>query len=288
MKYTGFERKTKEAINDCKGAVKFCALNSLHHLDKAWEIRNIDIEMAMFRAITAEEEAASSLFYTLKQQRYENSKKLQFKKHTYKQAVYPFLLSVIRFIQETNDKCGSPFTGAQMRHTTFQKRKAISLQIKAKHFPDKVITPTPPLHFNITKDTGEVVTFGDDFRKLYEGNNFDSALKYIQSIANTRNQVLYADCTGIPQAKGDICKFIEKQKTKVFMIIQIVLMTDPWIKEGHSAFVQQALDSFLLLLDRIQENEITPPVKTSLTSSLTLLGQRPSIRSKSDFQAGHE
>ena len=37
-------------------------------------------------------------------------------------------------------------------------------------------------------------------------------------------------------------------------------MIDPWEKEeGSSSFVQQALDSYLLLLQRIEGHEVTRP-----------------------------
>ena len=53
--------------------------------------------MAVFRAITAEEEAATAIFLALKEHGYENADKIKFKKHPYKQALEPFLRSIGKF-----------------------------------------------------------------------------------------------------------------------------------------------------------------------------------------------
>ncbi|MCB1605317.1 MAG: hypothetical protein KDI59_11755, partial [Xanthomonadales bacterium] len=75
MEFSGFEEKILGAVEDCKGSVKHCARNAINHLEKAWVIRDIDIEMAVFRGITAEEEAASAVFHCLKNHRYSNAHK---------------------------------------------------------------------------------------------------------------------------------------------------------------------------------------------------------------------
>lgn len=86
-----------------------------------------------------------------------------------------------------------------------------------------------------------------------------TALKYAKHIAGERNRLLYADAGGRPKVSGDIADYLEEQKAKVFLLLHIMLLIDPWIDEGHSAFVQQALDDFLFLLEKIQESELCPP-----------------------------
>ncbi len=260
MEFTGFEKKAEEALSDCKGAVKHCALNALHHLKKAWDIKEIDPAMAVFRGITAEEEAASSVFYTLKNQRYQNAKKIRFKEHTYKQALFPYIKSIVRFLGELNQHNGTPIETYHLQHTEHNKRKAMCLHLKLKQM-DMVATPTPPLHFNISNpDTGKVIIFEDEFKRTNIGDTFDSVLDYVKHIADQRNNVLYANAGGRPVVKGDMSGYLSEQKKKIFTMIYLVLLVDPWIDEGHSAFVQQALDGFLLLLEQIDENDVCPPV----------------------------
>jgi hypothetical protein len=259
MKLTPFEEKTEEAIDECKGAVKHCAKNALYHLRKGWEIANIDLEMAVFRGITAEEEAASCLFYTLKNQKYKNSDKLQFKDHTYKQALYPHIISIRNNFAEI-ELNGNPFgENFYLEHFEYNNRKALRLHLKMPNM-GMIATPIPPLHFSITSpDTGKVITFERNFKETYQGEQFVTALKYVKHIANERNQLLYASEKGSPRISGDITTYLEDQKRKVFTILHIMLLTDPWINKGHSMFVQQALDSFLLLLEKIKESEVCLP-----------------------------
>ncbi len=259
MELTLFETKTEEALEDCKGAVKHCAKNALHHLRKAFKISDIDLEMAAFRGITAEEEAASCLFYTLKNQKYKNSNKLLFKEHTYKQALFPYINSVINNLIELNEHNNNPFSTPRLKHIERNNRKALSLLFKINSI-NMIAKPIPPLNFNLLDpETDQVLTFEDSFRKTCQGEQFETALKYVKNIANERNRLLYAGAGGRPKVTGDITNYLEEQKNKVFVLLHIMLLIDPWIDEGYSAFVQQALDGFLLLLEKIEESEICPP-----------------------------
>jgi len=260
MDFSTFEVKTIEAIDDCRGAVRNCGKNAVHHLEKAWAIRDLDLEMAIFRGITAEEEAATSLFYCLKNHNYLNSRKISFKEHKYKLGLYPFLHSIGKFLGRFHLQASSPFDKFSVRHVEKNVRKAIELVL---NMPAQRLSarPTPPLNFTI-KDSGtdKVYTFRDEFNDLVNGHGYDKALKYLKDIANTRNEILYANCSGRPQVSGDIGGYLIEQKKKVMLALAIVLMIDPWEKkDGGSLFVQQALDSFLLLLDKISPEDFYQP-----------------------------
>lgn len=259
MNFNTFELKTERALKDCKGQIKHCAENALINLKKADKLKKIDPEISAFRAITAEEEAASSVFLSLKSLNYINSKKLLFKNHVHKQALYPYIQSVMKNIKDLNDHNGNLVDKTYLDHTEHNKRKAINLLFTLKS-QDFVMTPIPPLNFNITySETGKVLTFEDSFKKAYQGKQFSTALKSVQQIADIRNQLLYAQPSGKPKIVTEIDIILENQKHKVFSLLNIMLMIDPWKNEGHSPFVQQALDGFLFLLSRIEENEICPP-----------------------------
>lgn len=261
MEFTLFEEKVEAGINDCKGAVKNCAKNALYHLRMAWNLRDTDLEMAVFRGITAEEEAASSVFYTLKNQRYKNSNRIKFKEHTYKQALYPYIRSILHYLGGLNEHNGSPIENYNIQHVDHSHRKALQLNLKLRN-AEYYASPIPPLHFNISNpDTGKVYTFEYSFKQIAQGEAYDSALKYVKEIADTRNRILYATARGQPRVEGDIASYIKEQKAKVFSMLIIVLLVDPWLDEGYSAFVQQALDGFLFLLERIEEHEVNPPHK---------------------------
>lgn len=260
MNFTRFEQKTIDAIEDCKGAIKHCAENSIAHLQKAWVIKDIDKEMSVFRGITAEEEAASALFFCLKINRYKNADKILFKKHTYKLGLYQFLMHVRNHLAGCFGHDGSPFDKFRLHHVELPKRRAIELAFSIKgHGLDA--RPKPPLHFSISEETeeneSELKTFNVDFKKLHVGEKYKDSLKYIQEVASIRNHLLYAKDSGPPKLEIDIEKYLEGQKKRVFIFLTLILLIDPWEKEiGPSSFVQQVLDSFLLLLERISKEEI--------------------------------
>lgn len=259
MEFTDFEARAEMALADCNGAVKHCAKNALHHLKKAWLLREVDLEMAVFRGITAEEEVASSLFLSLKNQRYMNADKISFKSHAYKLALHPFLLSIGDFLRGLSTSTNFPFNNFKMQHIERKGKKAISLHLHMKKYSVHV-APIPPLNFTIRdQDTGLVSTFEVNFNKLLEQENCESVKKYVKNLTIERTRLLYADTKGYLKVVGDIQGYLENQKRKIFAVIYLILMIDPWADEGRSAFVQQALDSFLLLMGRIQEFEIQQP-----------------------------
>ncbi len=63
----------------------------------------VDLEMAAFRAITAEEEAASALFHSLKRRRYAGAARLSPRNHVHKNAVAPFCTAVSRVLAATEE-----------------------------------------------------------------------------------------------------------------------------------------------------------------------------------------
>lgn len=257
MEYTKFQQSVIEAIKDCKSEIKNCCENALLHLEKAWLIKDIDKEMTVFRGITAEEEAAISVFFCLKKHQYLNANKLQFKKHPTKLGLYPFLRHIGNHIASSLFSESSPFENFRIKLVEVKGRKALEIIFKLKgHNLD--VRPTPPLHFNVSNHyTGELHTYDIDFKKMYLGDNYKNSLKYIDEVANQRNKLLYANSAGKPKVEGDMEKYLNLQKMKVFLFIYIVLLIDPWEKtEGSSGFIQQALDSYLLLLNKIQKEDV--------------------------------
>jgi len=265
MDFTIFEKKIIEAIGECKGAIKSCGKHSIQHLEKAWAIRELDAEMAVFRGITAEEEAASALFYCLKQHKYKNSSKIAFREHKHKLGLFPFIQGAGKFLGQFLLQDSFPFDRFQIHYTEKNGRKGLELHLLMRN-GDYTAQPIPPLHFTISDPkTGMVCTFERSFQELITGDGYDDTLKYLKDIANTRNKLIYADEAGMPKFSGDINGYLVWQKKKVMLFLQIILMIDPWEKtEGSSLFVQQALDAFLLMLDRISTDEIHQPKKPHL------------------------
>jgi len=256
LNFSEFENATIKAIEDCRGAVKNCAKNSIQHLRKANIIKEIDKEMAVFRAITAEEEAAASLFFSLKNCQYKNANHISFKLHTHKQALYPFIQSVSIFIERVSKLNEFPFTDFNLTHIENDGRRAIKMGLKIKN-QDKIAEPVPPLHFKMFSDVSGPITFENEFREIVNNQMFNDIMKYIKKVANQRNLLLYANNSGVSKIESDLDKYLYIQKRKVFIILNTLLMIDPWKNEGKALFVQQALDAFLIILGKIDRSDMT-------------------------------
>jgi hypothetical protein len=70
------------------------AAHALRHIRRAWRLRSVDREMAVFRAITAEEEAATALIRSLRRIGYIGAKVLDERNHQIKAGVWPMILAI--------------------------------------------------------------------------------------------------------------------------------------------------------------------------------------------------
>jgi hypothetical protein len=76
-----------EMLSKLPKVVRFRAQNALDHFDRALKLLPIDREMASFRAITGQEEAATALLRAIEYQNYPNWKKLNTRYHAHNAAV---------------------------------------------------------------------------------------------------------------------------------------------------------------------------------------------------------
>ena len=94
MKGTNYQKAVQELIKERPSPGRHAAFNALRHISKAWDLRNLDREMAVFRSFCAEEEAATAIFHALRRLRYPGAERLKHRDHVQKAAVMPFLWMV--------------------------------------------------------------------------------------------------------------------------------------------------------------------------------------------------
>lgn len=244
------DKEIVSIINDsAKGLVRNCARSAIFHLEKSWEIKDIDPEMAVFRAITAEEEAATSIFIALKEKGYDNSQKIKFKNHTYKQAVAPFFDAIGKFISESAKLPNFPF-GKNLSLSIDSKDgpKKLKLSVELKNGLDAF--PIPPLHFSI-QINGSPYTFNKELTEITTGKNRKEIVNYIKELANLRNCLIYANTNGVPKINGEIDGHLQKRQKTVFSFLRVLCLIFP--HKERADFVQQSLNAFLLMLGDIEE-----------------------------------
>lgn len=234
-----------ECLNYATGRVKQCAKHSIHHLERSWEIKDVDPEMAAFRSITAEEEAATALFIAIKEKHYPNAVKLKFRDHRFKAAIHPFLMAVAKLLGELE-----PFPSEPQLAATMRNNKRV-LELRLKLSDGRVLKPEPPLGFNIfLNEQGIPYQFDKQLEELASGIGKDNALSYIEELANLRNLLLYASTDGIPRLLDDIDQILFSQQSKVFILLKILCLIFPY--RERALFVEQCVNAFLVMMGKME------------------------------------
>lgn len=231
-----------------KGYGRNCARNAVSHLEAAWNIKDIDPEMAIFRAITAEEEAATAIFIALKEKGYENANRIKFRSHPYKQAVAPFVTAVSKFMADVARWPGFPL-GKKYQLSIEGEGKDRKL-ILSFHLANGLATPVPPLGFEIALND-KPYHFEKELLEITSGKSRADITKYVKDIANLRNTILYARAEGIPKITGKIDGHLEKRRRTVMTFLRIYSLIYPYEKKAF--FVEQALKAFLVMMGEIED-----------------------------------
>lgn len=149
-----FDKVLADTIPLMKPPGKWAAFNSIRHLNKAWKLKDHDLEMAVFCAITAEEEAATALFHSLKRHHYNSSDRLKPRDHVHKNAVIPFINAVSRVFTRFQDI--APET--EFLFDEEVSPPAIGIRFKLPFASGEKNVwgyPTPPLNFSLREQRGD-------------------------------------------------------------------------------------------------------------------------------------
>jgi hypothetical protein len=204
--------------------------------------------MSAFRAITAEEEAATALILALKHRRYPGADRLDHRRHEQKVAITPFLQAVAKAFSDPE------VPPPQIHISTKEPRVEISMDISTFTDAPKpfYVSPDEPLNFAVQSDKQggrmQAHRFERDFHAIAEGRGAADILAYVRSEANMRNQLLYANEEGIPHISFGDGFLIERARRvcRLFVLTIAVLQTPK-----HQLFVVQCLEAFLAALRKL-------------------------------------
>lgn len=252
-------RLAEEAIRKRNGRIGYSFKSAYRHLTQAWKIYEIDREMSLFRAITAEEEAASGLMLALAQQRYPGAQRLRPRDHRHKAAVVPFLQGV------TGMLASSGVVTPRLRlsnGSTAALEVSIDLQAMGLSREARFATPDHPFNFAIKKaGQSGVYMFETELEELARSRGAVDIRTAIAERANLRNQLLYASDRGVPNASFPQEALLQ-HRGRVYMLTLLaigVLQT-----KEHQLFAGQALEAFLTALgiaidERLDYTKSQPP-----------------------------
>ena len=236
---------------------KQCFQAAFSHLEFAHKLADVDPAMAIFRAITAEEEAATGLLRALQTRNYPKAGNLSVRNHLHKAAVFPFILGIIKHtsylkiggIEEA--RLGIP----KDKHPP---RLALGL-ILGGPLKGIVAQAEPPLNLRITEgDNSLPPDYKRYLLELLDAGGYTEIRKYFERKANQRNLLLYATPKGLAQFPVIPDGYLHQQKLCVMTILKAALLI--WPYDEIQPFVTDSIEAFLGATQRMQ-NEI-PRVET--------------------------
>lgn len=228
-----------------------CFESALMHLVYAHRLADVDPGMAVFRAITAEEEAATGLLRALRLRKYPKSEQLRFRDHVHKAAVYPFILAIAKHASYLK------FNGIREVRLGIPKsedrpRLAVALVLDGA-LEGQIARPVPPLNFSYREgDDQSLPNYRRYFLEVVGPSGVVGVRKYLEEKANERNLILYASSQGLPKCPEVPEGYLSKQKHCVITILKATLLTWPYAE--NQQFVQEGIDAFLSVTEKLQRD----------------------------------
>ena len=244
VELTPFQEEIEKLVLSTKPRGKHSARNAIRHIKRAWKLREIEPEIAVFCAITGEEEAATAIFHSLKRQNYLGADQLKPHNHVHKAAVFPFFIAAgLALAPAVNELV------PKVEIDTNSETPQIKLRFKVMTPEgERHLYPLPPLHFSFRRN-GEIYYFSDEFQRIADSNQISSIDKQIKILANERNELLYAHDGGILTFTEPIDGIIKDGLDKIFKMLIVFLLIDQYSESQW--FVQQSLNAFLTVLGKL-------------------------------------
>lgn len=218
------------------------------HLSLAHRLKDIDPAMAIFRAITAEEEAATGLLRALQVQGYAGPGELLPKDHLQKAAVYPYLRAIAKHTSYLRMN-GIKEVRFGIPRDEDKPRLQLALLLDGE-YDGVVARPDPPLNLRV-REGGEVVNYQKYFREVISPSGFEDIRKYLNVKRNQRNLLLYASPQGLLNPGPVPDSTLLDYKHRIMTILTTALLI--WPYKEIQPFVQEAVHSFLGLAGRLRK-----------------------------------
>jgi hypothetical protein len=249
---TGFHNKCVELINAApRTHAVNCFRSALYHLELAELLREVDPAMAIFRGITAEEEAASGVMRCMIEMGYPRSEQLNPRDHAHKHAVYPYLQVLQLFFGQTLMPDFKKYN-LHVKEVDGVARLTLALNVKI-YGQEQLAYPIPPLNFGVRyPDTDEIPDYSFQINQLVAAKGKDTVKAFLKKEANLRNEILYAHADGYPTIPSLDIGFLVERRSRVMATIYLYLLVYPYLE--HQPFVVQALASFVKMLQQLKRS----------------------------------
>lgn len=231
------------------GSVKHRLTSSLDHIDGAFRLFEMDREMASFRAITGEEEAATALIKAIQFRGYEHARTFNPRNHVHKAAVMVCIDAIATTLQ--------PMLG-EFRLTFDFNKPRIDVKVPLSSFgvesgADLAVQPVEPLGLvHIRQGINERNVFDDVLSKLAENASFESIKTMVSAAASSRNSLLYASDAAPPKSRATEQSILRrKQRAQTMLILSVMVLQT----REHLPMVRQAIFALLGIISRLPAEE---------------------------------
>jgi hypothetical protein len=249
---SGFQKKCITLMNAApRTHATHCFRSALYHLERAESLREVDPAMAIFRGITAEEEAASGVMRCLIEMGYPGSEALKPHDHAHKHAVFPFMQVLHLFFGQTLVNHFTKYN-LHIKEEDGATRLTLALNVNING-QEQLMYPIPPFNFGVKNpDTGEVPDYSIQINQLVVAKGKATVKDFLKKEANLRNEILYADPKGYPTIPALDIGFLVERRTRVLAMIYLYLLVFPY--KEQQPFVAQALASFVKMLQQLKRS----------------------------------
>ncbi|MFN3474280.1 MAG: hypothetical protein ACK4ZW_09570 [Blastomonas sp.] len=230
------------------GSLRYRLLSALNHINKSQKIFDQDREIASFRAITAEEEAASTIIKCIQLRKYEHANQFNAYNHTHKAAILACTMVVRNSIQPIIRECQLIF------HYDVPR---IDIKIPLSNFDieggEKIaLQPIEPLDLvHAREGIPDALLFAEALEDLAKKAKFRDIKLFVANQANSRNTLIYASDRSLPfsQATRESIK-VRQNRTVNLLIIAVMI----WQSKAHLSLVKQSILSFLGIIGRLPDD----------------------------------
>lgn len=242
------------ALGKLSGRIRHCGKNAFRCLRQGWKLSSIDPEMAVFRGITAKEEAATALILALKQRNYPDADKLNHRDHVHKTGLIPFIATLETLLANS----GFPTPQVQLNYGADTPRIDVHLSSADLGMPAGYFaTPDEPLNMLISqgrKDfaTAQVSKFEQQLAKTAEYHGEKDLLTAIRKEANLRNQILYATDDGIARVENADAALISYRKPVLLLLTLVIAILQT---KKHQLLAVQSVSAYVTALKRVPTDD---------------------------------
>lgn len=234
--------------SNTRGKGGFASASSVRHLQRALVLEDEMPEVAVFLAITAEEEAATAVFAALRKRGYEGARDLRDTDHTFKAGVFPFIKLLVKSLGAS--KNGIPLEIGFEPDRKKQANRMLKVRMSLRPFglPGQFLMPDPPLNLVSIGSGGVKTDYFAEVRKVATEEGINSIHEYMRSLANRRNLMLYASDASIPSVENAE-ELLALHIEGALINLAAYLLIEPYSKQN---LAQEALTTFLKIQRRLE------------------------------------